>query len=185
MSKKPTKPKPRRPGSKTIIMFGLDKDRKPHAARFTGENEALLAKAAGVMGMRLAVPATKKHFEIVNKLPVGKIHATGNGLVPSIDQQLYDQISSLVGGEPGAIAASLPKSLAQLSPGHLVIAQATVEDGWWPAIITKRSGETVTLKWRDYPGESEIVGPSAHSRCSIRTDISPGFEVLAQAANAA
>lgn len=54
-------------------MFGLDKERKPHAARFTGENEALLAKAAAAMGFRLAVPVTKKHFEITNKLPVGKI----------------------------------------------------------------------------------------------------------------
>lgn len=159
MSKKPTKTSTRKPITKTVIMFGLDKDRKPHAARFTGENEALLAKAAGVMGMRLGVPGTKKHFEIVNKLPVGKIHATGNGLVPTVEQQLYDQIISLVGGDPGAISPSLPKSSAQLAPGHLVIAQATVEDGWWPAIIVKRSSEAVTLKWRDFPGEPEIVRP--------------------------
>src|SRR2546430_260070 len=118
MSKKPTKPKTKKPVTKTVIMFGLDKDRKPHAARFAGENEALLAKAAAAMGMRLAIPVTKKHFEIVNKLPVGKIHATGSGLVPNVDQPLYDQINLLVGGEPGAISASLPKSSAQLAPGH-------------------------------------------------------------------
>lgn len=159
MSKKPVKPKAKQPASKAIIMFGLDKERKPHAARFAGENEALLAKAAGAMGMRLAVPTSKKHFEIVNKLPVGKIHATGSGLVPSVDQQLYDQISSLLGGELCAISASLPKSSAQLAPGHLVIAQATVEDGWWPAIIIKKSSEAVTLKWRDFPGEPEIIRP--------------------------
>jgi hypothetical protein len=140
-------------------MFGLDKDRKPHAARFIGENEGLLAKAAGVMGMRLAVPATKKHFEIVNKLPVGKIHATGSGLVPAVEQTIYDQIISLVGGEPGAISTPLPKSSAQLGPGHLVIAQASVEDGWWPAVVIKRSSEAVTLRWRDFPGEPEIVRP--------------------------
>jgi len=140
-------------------MFGLDKDRKPHAARFMGENEALLAKAAAAMSFRLAVPVSKKHFEITNKLPVGKIHATGNGLVPNVDQPLYDQIISLVGGDPGAISASLPKSLAQLAPGHLVIAQDTVEDGWWPAVVTKRSNDIVTLKWRDFPGGSEIVRP--------------------------
>ena len=140
-------------------MFGLDKERKPHAARFTGENDALLAKAAAVMGMRLAVPVSKRHFEIVGKLPAGKIHATGDGLVPNVDQPLYDQIISLVGGEPGAISTSLPKSPAQLAPGHLVIAQATVEDGWWPANIIKRSSEAVTLRWRDFPGEPEIVRP--------------------------
>ena len=159
MSKKPTKAKSRRPALKTAIMFGLDKDNKPHAARFTGENEALLARAAGVMGLRIAVPATQKHLEITSKLPAGKIHATGNGLVPIIDQSLYDQIVSSVGGQPGAISASLPKSPAQLAPGHVVIALASLEDGWWPAVVIKRSGETVTLKWRDYPGEAEIIRP--------------------------
>lgn len=159
MSKKPTKSITKKPATKTVIMFGLDKERKPHAARFAGENEALLAKAAAAMGFRLAVPATKKHFEIVNKLPVGKIHGTGSSLVPNVDQPLYDQINLLVGGEPGAISASLPKSSAQLAPGHLVIAQATVDDGWWPAIIIKRSSDAVTLRWRDYPGEPEIVRP--------------------------
>jgi hypothetical protein len=159
MAKKAARPRAKQPTSKTHIMFGLDKDRKPHAARFTGENEALLAKAAGSMGMRVAVPSTKKHFEIANKLPLGKIHATGSSLVPNVDQQLYDQISSLVGGEPGIISTSLPRSAAQLAPGHLVIAQATIEDGWWPAIIIKRSAEAVTLKWRDFPGEPEIVRP--------------------------
>ena len=159
MAKKAVKPKAKQPAPKTLIMFGLDKDRKPHAARFSGENEALLAKAAGSMGMRLAVPSTKKHFEIANKLPLGKIHATGSGLVPIVDQQLYDQIGSLVGGDTGVITASLPKSATQLAPGHLVIAQATVEDGWWPAVVLKRSNDAVTLKWRDFPGEPEIIRP--------------------------
>ena len=106
-----------------------------------GHGEAELLLLFGVVGARL------------------KIHATGNGLVPIVDQSLYDQIISLVGGQPGTISASLPKSAAQLAPGHLVIAPASLEDGYWPAIVTKRSGETVTLKWRDYPGEPEIVRP--------------------------
>lgn len=166
MPKRPTKSKTRpatskttRPKAQTIIMFGLDKERKPHAARFSGENDGLLAKAAAAMGMRLAVPITKKQLEVVSKLAVGKIHATGNSLVPIVDQAVYDQINSLVGGEPGVTAASLPKSAAQLAPGHLVIAQATVEDGWWPAVIVKRSSDAVTLKWRDFPSEPEIVRP--------------------------
>lgn len=79
--------------------------------------------------------------------------------MPNVDQPLYDQINSLVGGDPGAISASLPKSSAQLAPGHLVIAQDTVGDGWWPAIVTKRSNDIVTLRWRDFPGESEVIRP--------------------------
>ena len=159
MSKKPTKATPKKPALKTAIMYGLDKDNKPHAARFTGENEALLAKAAAVMGLRLAVPVTKKHLEITSKLPAGKIHATGNGLVPIVDQSIYDQIVSLVGGQPGAISSALPKSPSQLAPGHLVIAPASLEDGYWPAIIIKKTNDAVTLRWRDFPGEPEIVRP--------------------------
>lgn len=161
MSRKPSKPKAKTPSVKTVVMFGLDKERKPHAARFSGENEGLLAKAAAVLGMRLAVPATKKHFDAVNKLPVGKILATGNGAVPQVSQELYDLINSLVGGEPGTISSSLPKTFSQLAPGHVVIALDNVEDGWWPAIIVKRSGDSVTLKWRDYPTQPEFIRPLA------------------------
>lgn len=140
-------------------MFGLDKERKPHAARFTGENDALLAKAATVMGMRLAVPVTRKHFEVVGKLPVGKIHATGNGLVPSVDQKQYEQIISLVGGEPGVISHALPKSWTELVPGQLVLAHWGIEDGWFEAVISKKATDSVTLRWRDYPSEPEFVRP--------------------------
>ena len=99
MSKKPAKAKPKKPrAAKTVIVLGLDKDKKPHAARFLGENDALLARAAACLGFRLAVPSTRKHFEIVGKLPPGRIHATGNGVVPTVDQQLYDQVNSLIGG---------------------------------------------------------------------------------------
>ncbi|MEH2489459.1 hypothetical protein [Bradyrhizobium sp. AZCC 2230] len=167
MSRKPTKSKTPmhaksktpRPQTRTVVMFGLDKERKPHAARFSGESDALLSKAAATMGMRLAVPISKKHFEVVSKLPAGKINATGNGLVPSVDQKLYDQINSLVGGETGAISPSLPKSWTELAPGHLVLAQDGVEDGWWEATITKRSADALTLRWRDYPGQSEFIRP--------------------------
>lgn len=160
-TKSPTKPNTQRPAARTVIMFGLDKERKPHAARFTGENDSLLARAAAAMGMRLAVPISKKHFEVVSKLPTGKIHATGSSLVPNVDQKLYDQIISLVGGEPGTISQSLPKSWTELLPGHLVLAQDGVEDGWWEAIVTKKSAEALTLRWRDYPGQPEFVRPIA------------------------
>ena len=60
MSKKPTRPKAKKPSAKTIIVFGLDRDRKPHAARFIGENEAPFARVAAAMGLRLAVPVTGK-----------------------------------------------------------------------------------------------------------------------------
>lgn len=146
--KKPTNTA--KPAAKTVVLFGL-RDQKPHAARFTGENDALLARAAAAMGLRVAVPVTKRHFEIVAKLPAGRIHAAGDEVVPTVDKQLYDLFNALVGGEPCGIAATLPKDWNALAAGHLVIVQESIEDGWWPAIVLKRSDDTLTLKWRDDP----------------------------------
>ena len=157
MSKRPTKPTAKKPTGKTVIMFGL-KDSKPHAARFVGENDTVLAKAAALMGMRLAIAQTKAHFALAGKLPAGKINATGNGLVPIIAQQIYDEINSAVGGEAG-VSKPLPKSWSELAPGHLVLAQQTLGDGFCEAIITKRANDTVTLRWRDFPGLPEFIQP--------------------------
>ena len=104
--------------------------------------------------------ATKpQHFEIVQKLPIGRIHATGNGSVPKVAQDLYDQINALVGGEPGVISTALPKTWDEIAPGHLVIAQESMTDGWFEAVVTKRDGDTLTVKWRDYPGQGEFTRP--------------------------
>jgi hypothetical protein len=44
-----------------------------------------------------------------------------------------------------------PGSWQEIRPGHLVLAQESVEDGWWEAIVTDREGDALTLRWRDYP----------------------------------
>ena len=162
MSKKPPKSKTPKPPAKTrntIVLFGLDEDSKPRAARFAEENDALLAKAAAAMGLRLAIPETSQHFELVNKLPVGRLYATGKGFVPNVSKEVYDQIVTAVGGEPGAISTVLPKSWDDVAPGHLVVAQDSVANGWFPAVVTKRHDDTLTLKWRDYPAQPEVIRP--------------------------
>jgi hypothetical protein len=39
----------------------------------------------------------------------------------------------------------------------LVVAQDSIEDGWFEAVVTKRDGDTLTLRWRDYPSQPEFV----------------------------
>lgn len=158
-SKKPPAHKPAAKAGKVIVMFGLDDDRKPRAAKFVNENESLLAKAAIGLGLRLGVPATRQHFEVVDKLPDGRLHSTGKSVVPAVRQDLYDQLVGLVGGDPGPISAALPKSFEDIAAGHVVIAQENVESGWWPAVVTKRQDDNLVLKWRDFPGQSEVVRP--------------------------
>lgn len=164
MSKKPAKPKPQKPAppkvsKNTVVLFGLDEESKPRAARFTDESDALLNKAAAAMGLRLAVPESSQHFELVNKLPVGRLYATGKGFVPNVSKEIYDLIVAAVGGEPGTISTALPKSWDDLTPGHLVVAQDSVANGWYPAVITKRHEDTLTLRWRDFPGQPEVIRP--------------------------
>lgn len=162
MSKKPIKPKPQKAAttlSRVIVLFGRDEEGKPHAARFPDDDPALISKAAQALGLRVGIATKGPHFEIVQKLPIGRIHATGNGSIPKVAQELYDQLNSLVGGEPGAISPTLPKSWSELAPGHLVLAQDSIEDGWFEAVITKRDGDTLTVKWRDYPGVPEFERP--------------------------
>jgi hypothetical protein len=49
------------------------------------------------------------------------------------------------------VPSGLPKSWDEITPGHLVIAQETLEYGWWEAIVIERNGDMLTLRFRDFP----------------------------------
>jgi hypothetical protein len=135
--------------TKAIVLFGLDEDGQPRAARFMETDEELVARAAQALGLRLGIATNAKHFDVVKDLPLGRIHATGKTAVPSISQELYDKLNGLVGGDVGPISTSFAKSWEELAPGHLVVAQASLADGWWVAVLVERTGDTFKLKWRD------------------------------------
>ena len=163
MSKKQPKPKTKiaKPKlTKALVLFGLDEDGKPRAARFMEESEELVARAAQALGLRLGIATEAKHFDVVQTLPIGRIHATGKAAVPNIAQGVYDKLNALIGGDPGLISTTLPKTWDDLAPGHLVIAQDSVADGWFEAVLVKRDGDTLTLKWRDYPSQPEFDRPT-------------------------
>ena len=154
MSKKQqtSKPKTERPKySRALVVFGLDEQGKPRAARFIDDKEHLVAKLAQILGLRIGIATKPKHFAVVGRLPIGRVHAAGTSAVPQIPQDLYDTINDLVGGEPGSISTRFAKSWDELGPGHLVIAQESLDDGWWEAIVLKRDADTFTVKWRDDP----------------------------------
>ena len=38
-----------------------------------------------------------------------------------------------------------------------MIAYDSVNYGWWEAIVLARDGDMLTLKWRDYPDQANVV----------------------------
>jgi hypothetical protein len=184
-----TKPTPndRVPAEQSdVVLFGLDETGKPRAARFSGEHTDLAAKAAGLMNLIICCVNSAELTTIAQRLPAGRIHANGRGLVPNVRQDLYDKLieatrpatntgSDNHTGKPGAsptdtsaptldapspapsVAQGYPRDWDDISVGHLVIAQTNAEDGWWEAIVTDRAGDSLTMRWRDFPGYPKFV----------------------------
>jgi hypothetical protein len=164
--KPPAKPttKPAKPAPKAYILFGADEYAKPRAARFSTTDRELLAKAAQAMSLRLFEAADPELAEIAKQLPAGRLHASGQGLVPYIKADLYDELVAATVGEqqpapggPSATTQPLPASWEEVAAGHLVIAKETHECGWWEAVVIERNGDLVTLRYRDIPNYPNLV----------------------------
>jgi hypothetical protein len=154
---------PTKPPVRSYILAGADEYAKPRAARFSGEDPALLAKAAEAMHLRLVEITEPDVAEIAALLPAGRLHANGKGLVPYVKGDVYsDLLFAALAPLPPQINADpvpqdLPRTWDDLAPGHLVIAKESLELGWWEAIVMERTGDLVTVKYRDYPQYPPLV----------------------------
>jgi hypothetical protein len=147
--------KPADPKS-VLLVLGYDKDGKPCGARFTGADPDLVAKAAKVMALEVYDVTSSEVAEAAKKLPAGQLYANGRGFVPNVAQAVYSAVIvelSTTEADRAAlpVAIGLPKSWDEIAPGHLVIAQETLEYGWWEAIVLGRTGDMFTLRFRNYP----------------------------------
>ena len=89
--------------------------------------------------------------------------------MPNVRQTLYSDLVVALAAEPQAalgtdddkdslpVARGLPRSWDEIAPGHLVIAQESLEYGWWEAIVLDRKGDMFTLRYRDYPQLPKFV----------------------------
>jgi hypothetical protein len=154
------KSQPPKPPAKVYILFGADEYAKPRAARFSAfsaEDTALLAKAAASLHVRLVEVTNPDLAEVAPKLPAGRLHASGKGLVPYIKGDLYlDLIAANLPdvdppASPDPTPQEIPGSWDEIGPGHVVIAKETSECGWWDAVVVERTGDLVTVRYRDYP----------------------------------
>jgi hypothetical protein len=147
-----------------LLVLGFDEQQKPCGARFVGAKPDLVAKAAQLMGLKVYKPSSPEAAELAKKLPVGQLYATGRAFVPHVRQSLYSDVIVALAAEPQQaavgpdddkastpVARGLPHTWDEIGPGHLVIAQESLDYGWWEAIVLDRKGDMLTLRFRDYP----------------------------------
>jgi hypothetical protein len=162
-----TEPETNGPG---VVLYGLDENGKPRAARFGHHQIDLAAKAASLMGLTVC-PITPNLADISERLPAGRIYASGHGFVPNVRRDLYSKLVEVAetaakgaagngGDKPTGQAADTtsaapplaqgyPRDWDDISVGHLVLAPDGAV-GWWEAIVIARDGDVLTLRWRDY-----------------------------------
>jgi hypothetical protein len=152
-----------------LIVLGFDEQQKPRGAKFVDAKLDLVTKAADLMGLKVYEATAEEVAELAKKLPLGRLYANGRGFVPNIRQSLYsDLVVALAlegqaalskNGDKDSLPAArgLPTSWDDIAPGHLVIAQESLEYGWWEAIVLDRKGDSFTLRYRDYPHLPKFV----------------------------
>jgi len=158
-----------------LVLFGIDSRGKPKAARFGKQHASLARKAATQLQLQVLAGNDPKIADLAAQVPVGRVHATGRTFVPFIRRDLYDQLvaaagngtahsdtpsngsSGASGSTPSGSAPHLPKDWQEIGVGDLVVAQDSLEDGWYDAIVVQVDGDMFTLRWRDYPRERRVV----------------------------
>jgi hypothetical protein len=149
-----------------LIVMGYDEHHKPCGARFTGADPSLVAKAAKLMDLEVREASSPDLAAVAKKLPVGRLYGNGRGFVPNIRQELYSKVVAELSGEPQdavtgqeamPVASGLPRTWDEIAAGHLVIAQETLDLGWWEAIVIDRKDDMFTLRFRDYPKIPKFV----------------------------
>jgi hypothetical protein len=205
----PQKPKqaqqPTPEAGEPIVLFGLDQHGKPQAARFPQAQASLATKAAAQLKLQVLPISNATLADLAARLPMGRVHATGRGIVPFVRRDLYDKLLAASGttapAQPAAPASPTNETAAQpvaqattskaeakrpanwptIAAGHVVIAQSKYpEDGWWEAIVTAATPDMLTLRWRDNPRERAV---SRH-RVSVGL-MYPGHESLADTGRSA
>ena len=149
-----------------VVVFGLDSNWRPHAAWFPHTLADQARTAANQLRLNVIEVANGTAADLVAKLPAGQIHAAGPAMVPPVREDLYEKVVATInphgeaGQDPGApVVTDLPETWAAIKPGHVVLAQDSLIQGWYEAIVVGRTGNNVTLRSRDYPGYPNFTVP--------------------------
>lgn len=170
----------------SIILFGRDSAGKPRASWFDAASADLATKAAEQMHLRILKVETEEQKAVARQLSPGRVFASGKAFTPFARATLFSRVVELATGTNGApsteAAASVPDGAGaaadgssagsgsgvpsapqrpqdwdEIGVGSLVLALEPPDEGWWESIVIGISGEALTLKWRDFPGERVFV----------------------------
>jgi hypothetical protein len=166
------------------FVFGVENG-KPIGARFPS-SEIRIFEIVKAKGLEIHPAYNDEWAALGMQLPAGRIYARGKWFIPPIKQALYEKLQATLAnckqereqsqaersaaattareitGGPDKAATSprlgtgFPRTRAELAPGHLVLAQESLPDGWWEAVVVKRDNEVLTLQYRDYPKADQI-----------------------------
>ena len=164
-----------------IVVLGIDVDDKPHASRFEERDAPFVQRAAELMGFHVirVVPDNEELHGVAEKLPLGKIFATGRAFVPFVGRAAFDKLSTLVEGgvtitaraEAGVApvyplrdmftteAVNAADALwAKVEVGTVVLAAQpdVYGPGWWEGVVVGVAGDDLTLRWMDDAAEEPI-----------------------------
>jgi hypothetical protein len=164
--------------SEPMFAFGLDEKSKPRGARFTQYNDQLVSAVLD-MGLNFVIAPSPAFADAAKKLPEGRHYASGKAFIGNIRQALLDELVAIV-RQPGdtsqayrleekpnaasggsaseapvrcasPITSGLPRSWDAVNVGHMVLAHASPDDGWWEAVVIRREDDILTLRYRDAP----------------------------------
>jgi hypothetical protein len=152
--------------TKAVVLFGIGDEGKPQAGLFSASHSDLAKKAAKQLGLKAIDLSAGELDALALKIPAGRLYANRRTFVPAVRRELHQKLVQFAkmddagaGDKPNASnpksppPAGIPKDWHSIAPGQQVIAQASLSDGWWEAIVMVREGDILTLKWRDAPQE--------------------------------
>src|SRR5205814_3010424 len=108
--------------SDPLFVLGLDAG-KPRGARFA-ECTDVAVMAAAKMGLSLVHPASAAFSELAQKLPKGRVYASGKAFVPNIRRDLYDKLIAVTQtpGDDSLVVTSAQSSIDPADDGDEQVA---------------------------------------------------------------
>ena len=170
----------------TLIVLGRDDSGKPHASWFDEAEQKLAAKAAALMGMRALSVTSDEIRQLADRLPHGRVFASGRAFVPFVKETLFTELSAHLtapsagdgrdagpeteasasgepAGEDEAAGAPILLDWSKIVVGSLVLASEGEGHGWYECIVQEvREADLFILVWRDWPDEPQLVRRSKH-----------------------
>ena len=93
-----------------IVLFGVDENGKPKAARFLDKHANLPTKAAAQLNLQVLQIIGPAASDLAPRLPQGRIHAYGRGFIPYIRRDLYSKLVAAAGGSVAGRRKRTPQS---------------------------------------------------------------------------